>query len=282
MAGQKRPLVCVDLALERLTAIQVEGGVVMRWFVRPVSPEAVRNGDPADPSGLGSLLRECMAELGFTARSARLSISDEALFVRTLELPRVPRRHLAGAVRYAAERELPFPIGSACYDWCVVQGSRAATRVMLFAAWQDVIERIAEVARGAGLVPEVIEPRSVAVSRALHSKRVMVLEGGGLRAQLLVLQEDQAPYTEQVSVSPDGKGWREALQQMLDRTRAPHAGGERVALLPVVLAGELEGSGLRLPMATIEAAQALNGRPPARPDGLPAGKLLANIGLAMG
>jgi hypothetical protein len=274
------PFVCLDFSLDRLAAVEVADGQVVRWIVQTLAAGSLRGGDPVDPKELGVQFKTALARAGITAKKARIAISDDAAVVRVVEIPKIPKRHMAGAIRYLSEQETPFPPGRASLAWDVVERRQDITRVYLAAAWRDVVQRLAEAARGAGLDPKVMEPRSLAVIRAIGRDQVFVLDAGERLARLTYVSRAETPFTDQVPILGDGK-W-EAASLMLRRALR----GQRAATPPVLLAGELEEGANRpesaiLGVSAQPASAAVNGHGPARPSDLPSGALLAPLGLAI-
>ena len=104
-------LVCLDLSLDRLAAVEVAEGQVVRWTVHPLTAGSLRGGDPVDRDQLASELRSALAQARISAKKARIAISDDAAVVRVIDIPRIPKRHMAGAIRYLSEI---FPLTHFC------------------------------------------------------------------------------------------------------------------------------------------------------------------------
>jgi hypothetical protein len=272
--------VCLDFTLDRVAVLEVAGGKVTKWTVRPVVPGSLRGGDPSNPDQLADDLRSALAHAGITARKARIALSDDAVVVKMLDVPSMPQRHLEGAVGFLAEQETPIPPSRSMLGWDIIERRQGTQRVYLAAAWKDVIARLVQVATKAGLEPNVVEPRSLAVSRALGKDQAIVLDAGQTLARLTYVSKSQAPYTAQVAMLPGGE-W-DAASRLLSRAPRGHGGDEP----PVLLAGELEEAALvgavaALPVAAEAASSALNGHGPARPSDMLGGALLGPLGLAM-
>src|SRR2546423_9953596 len=144
------PLVCLDFGLDRLAAVEVADGHVLRWVVEPLLAGIMRGGDPLDTDQLAGELRSALAHARITAKKARIAISDDAAVVRIIDIPRIPKRHMPGAIRYLSEQETPFPQGRASLAWDIVERRQSTVRVYLAAAWRDVVQRLADVMRETG------------------------------------------------------------------------------------------------------------------------------------
>jgi Tfp pilus assembly PilM family ATPase len=279
----RHPLVCLDFGRDQLTAIEVVDGVLTRWASQPLAEDALRNGDPIVPAVVGEAVRYTLVRAGIQARHARLALPDEATVSRQLFLPLMPRRDLSRAMHYVAEKHIPFPIARARWSWDVVERSRDGVWVYLVATWRDVVERFSEVARFAGLVPQVLEPRSLAVARAVDQDHALLVDAGARRLYATLLVRGQPTFVDEVLLGPDLTDRREALDRLVQRAYRYQStvGGATGRLAPVLLAGELELSKVELPIRGTPIGELLNGQLPAAPRGFRPGGFLANLGLSM-
>jgi Tfp pilus assembly PilM family ATPase len=283
LGGGRQPLVCLDFGRDQLSALEVANGAVTRWTARPLPADALRNGDPILPGYVAEAVRHAMDRAGIQARRARLALPDEATVSRQFTLPPMPSRDLVRAMQFSAEKHIPFPVDRARWAWDVVDRGPEGTTVFLVATWRDVVDRFAEVARAAGLVPEVLEPRAVAVARALDQEQALVLDAGERRLHVTLLVAGQPTYVDDVAVGNVVRDQREALDRLLQRAyrhQSTVAGGPG-RLAPVLLAGQLEYAELDLPVAGRPVSDVLNGQLPSAPRGFQPGAFLANLGLAM-
>ena len=279
----RQPVVCLDFGRDQLTALEVTSGTVTRWTSRPLPSDALRNGDPILPGYLAEAVRGAMDRAGIQARRARMALPDEATVSRQFTLPPMPPRDLVRAMHFAAERHIPFAIDRARWAWDVVDRGPEGTAVFLVATWRDVVDRFAEVARGAGLEPEVLEPRAVAVARALDQEQALVLDAGERRLYVTLLVAGQPTYVDDVAVGSVVQDQRDALDRLLQRAYRHQStvAGTPGRLAPVLLAGQLEYAELDLPVAGRPVSDVLNGHLPLAPRGFQPGAYLANLGLGM-
>ncbi len=281
MIGQATGVVCLDFSLGRLAVLEVESGAISQWLIQPLDADGFRNGDPVDPETLGAQLGEALRAAGVKARRARVAIPDEAVVIRVMEMPGIPKRHLGNAVRFAAERDFPLPLSRANWVWDATRSGETGWSVWVVAAWRDVVERLLHAVRAAGLSPEVVEPHSLSVARALDLDQALVLDADGRSMQLTGFLGRRPPFTERVTLNPDRNDWRDAVDRLL-RLGSVHQAetGRPNGLTPVMLAGDLENAGLQLARPVVPVSLAMNGNLPVRPAKFPSGKFLAPLGLA--
>jgi type IV pilus assembly protein PilM len=209
----RQPLVCLDLGRDRLTAIEVADGAVTHWISRPLPSDALRSGDPILPGYVGDAVRQAMERSNMVARRARIALPDEATVSRQVTLPPMSGRDLVRAMHFAAEKHIPFSIERARWAWDVVAQSREGVTVYLVATWRDVVDRYVEVAAAAGLQPEVLEPRAVAVARAVDQDQALVLDAGLSRLHATLMVTGQPTFVDEVVVGTVVMDEREALDR---------------------------------------------------------------------
>ncbi len=275
----ERGLICLDMSFDRLTGIEVVNNTVRRWFNHPVPPDSVHLGDPQDPERIGAALKQTLSALGIESRRARIAIGDDASVSRVVEVPRMPARHLRKAVQFLARKELPIPADRACWTWDVLREGERNTTLLLVAAWQDLVDRLVDTGRMAGLQVEVIEPRAISVARAVGVERAVVVEAWGSRLQTTLVHVGGVGRVEQATVTAaSASGAAEELVQRMFTHDARV--NETVTLAPVLLAGDATVELLPALDRARDVLESLNGHPK-RPEDFPARWFLPHLGLAM-
>lgn len=186
------PVVGVNIEPGYLVAAQVslEAGLrVQRAAAVELAPEVVRDGEVVDAAALSAAL-STLFDTHKLDRRVRLGIANQRIVVRMLELPPITDAgELETAVRFQAQDELPMPLDSAVIDFeplGIHEGpSGPRQRVVLVAARREMVERLLNAAREAGLRPLGIDLSAFALIRALHvrgddDERTAYLSAGGL------------------------------------------------------------------------------------------------------
>lgn len=186
-------LVGLDIQPGYVSAVQarVNGSIlVQRAAGAPLPPDTVREGEVLDGAALSETLRAMFHESRLDKR-VRVGIANQRTVLRTLELPPLTdRKELATAVRFQAEDQVPMPLDNAVLDFHALGVIDTPTgprqRVIVVAAQRDMVERLLEAVRGAGLRPEGVDLSAFALIRSLyradeeHAGRVLYLNVGGL------------------------------------------------------------------------------------------------------
>jgi type IV pilus assembly protein PilM len=171
-----RTVVGLDIEPGYVTAVRVrlnaDGVAVDQAAGLALGPGVVRDGEVADVDALAEALRELFREhkLG---RRVRIGVASQRIVVRTVDLPPLEdAKEIAAAVRFHAQDHIPMPLDQAVLEHLSLglvdtpDGQR--TRVVLVAARRDMIERLHNAVRQAGLRPAGIDLAAFAMIRALH------------------------------------------------------------------------------------------------------------------
>jgi type IV pilus assembly protein PilM len=141
--------------------------------VRPLAPEAFRDGEVAEPEAVAEALRVLFAEHNLSRR-VRLGIANQRLVVRTLRLPAIESPgELDAAVRFSAQEQIAMPLEEAMIEHRVVGGMPATADgpaqidVMVVAARREMILTSLAPLRDAGLEPVGVDLSAFGMIRAL-------------------------------------------------------------------------------------------------------------------
>jgi type IV pilus assembly protein PilM len=186
-------IVGLDIQPGHVAAVQarVNGAVVVKHGAgAPLPADTVREGEVLDEGVLSEALRDLFSDSRLSRR-VRLGVANQRTVLRTLELPPVTdRKEIAAAVRFMAQDQVPMPLSNAVLDFHPLgifdtpDGPRQ--RVVLVAAQRDMIQRLLDAVRNAGLRPEGVDLSAFALIRSLyrpdpeHTGRVLYLNVDGL------------------------------------------------------------------------------------------------------
>jgi type IV pilus assembly protein PilM len=250
----KRASTIVGLEIEpsavHAASVTVNGHVeVKSAAVVPLEAGIVRDGEVNDVEALAEALRGLYRENKSLEKKVRIGVANQKIVVRVLELPPIEdRKELEAAVRFQAEDQIPMPLDSAVLDFqplgIVETDAGPRQRVLIVAARRDMVDRVLNACKAAGLKPEGIDLSAFAMIRALHRapageipEPVLYLSVGGL-TNLAVAEGTTCLFTRVVG------GGLEAIAVEL---------AERKALTLEHARGWLKHVGLVTPLDEIES-----------------------------
>lgn len=140
---------------------------------RPTPAGLVEEDGVADGRGLAKEVKALFEEAGIGRRAVVIALSNRLAITRNLMVPKMPRKELDVAIRWEAERFLPYPLEEVVLDYEVLDDpARVAEgeqlEVVVAAARLDVVTRQLEALKLAGLRPVVVDIGAFALLRALR------------------------------------------------------------------------------------------------------------------
>ncbi len=167
-----RGTVGLDLDGGYLAAVSASHGRVDRAVSAELPAGVMSEGEVVDSAGLAQAVKTFFRDNGLP-RNVRLGVANQQIAVRHLELPKIESEdELAAAVRFQAGDAIAMPLDEASLDFQVVGETQSPEgtprmRLVVVAARQEMIARLVEAVREAGLKPEGIDLDAFALVRAL-------------------------------------------------------------------------------------------------------------------
>ncbi|WP_019585963.1 type IV pilus assembly protein PilM [Deinococcus apachensis] len=176
------------LTSPRLNAIGVEIGtsaikvVALRPGAPPVLQHAImvptpigsmRDGLVVEPQTVATELKNLLAQHRITTRHAVTAVPNQSAVTRNIMVPRMERKELQEAIKWEAERYIPYPIDEVNLDFDLLDDPAQVPEdgqmeAVIAAAPSEAVARQVEVLRLAGLEPTVVDLKSFATLRALR------------------------------------------------------------------------------------------------------------------
>jgi type IV pilus assembly protein PilM len=180
-----RRLIGLDVGTNAVTVAEVSNGGAPRLtaFGQVALPrDAMQEGEVVDQAALVEAVKRLRSEVGVRKAPVRLGIATPRLIVRQIEMPRMSREDLAGALRFQLPDLIPIPVDEALVDFAVLDevagaaetGGEPVMRVLLAAAQRTTVERLVNAVEEGGLPVESVELIPLALIRALAAPTVPV------------------------------------------------------------------------------------------------------------
>ncbi len=161
-------------------------------------------------SEVADALKSLSNELRISAKDVNISVSGPAVIVRFISLPRMDEDSLKGAIRYEAEKFIPYNISDCTIDFQTLRSDEKENKlnVLLVAAKKDFVrERIALVEK-CGFSVRLVDVDVFALANAFlraHSaidpeKSCAILNIGGTFTNLSILKGGQICFARDIAV----------------------------------------------------------------------------------
>jgi len=213
----------LEVGASSLKLVELSGHppTLRAYATRPIPPGTVVDGVVREPGALAQEIRELLAEARTKKRYVVSAVPNPAVILRTLQVPKMPPKEMEEAVRWEAERYIPFPIDEVVLDFApldplaeVAEGEQM--EVMVAAARQEAVASLIEALREAGLTPVVLDVKPFAGLYPLEEElnkepdRIAVAVEIGAESTSLVLTRGDRPLAVRL-LTLSGKDFTEAI-----------------------------------------------------------------------
>lgn len=107
------------------------------------------------------------------AKNVVCTLPPQEMVVRFFELPAMQKKHLYDAVKYEAQKYIPFNMDDLIYDFEIIESDneRGKVGVIFAAAKKTSVQNLISIVNQAGLKPIAIDPYPFAIIRTIKAKR---------------------------------------------------------------------------------------------------------------
>lgn len=142
---------------------------------------------------------------------AVLSLPEEDVFLRAVQMPRMSASELSEAIRWETEANIPVSIDEVYFDYNVVPPLNPGAKqehldVLVVAILKNVVDGYTKAVENAGISPIVLEPESMSLARSLIAGQyaphpVVLLDIGFTRTRFVIVSGDNVRFTSFIPVS---------------------------------------------------------------------------------
>lgn len=204
----------IDVGSDTIKVVELAGSYrggfrLTHMGVAPSPPVAMRDGVPTAPEELGSHVRALLDKTGIRLDRAVMGVGGQAVTVREIRVPPMTRQELTAAVRYEAERYLPYNIKEVYMDYQVLgettEENRRMLDVIVVAARQDVVDQIMAVADAARVQLRILDVESFALLRSAvpattNGQTTAVVDLGAEASDILITEGQRLRFTRNIPI----------------------------------------------------------------------------------
>ena len=233
----------VEIGTSAIKVVALRAGLppsLQHAVMVPTPIGSMRDGLVVEPQAVATELRNLLAEHHITTRYAVTAVPNQSAVTRNILVPRMDRKDLQEAIKWEAERYIPYPIDEVSLDFDLLDNpdevpENGQMEAVIAAAPTEHVARQVEVLRLAGLEPTVIDLKSFAALRALRGNLLgehltkstltgtnyteagevaLVMEIGASSSVINLVRGDRVLMTRNINVSADD--FTTALQKAFD------------------------------------------------------------------
>ena len=166
----------VEIGTSAIKVVVLKAGsppILQHAVTTPTPIGSMRDGLVVEPQAVATELKNLLAQHRITTRQAVTAVPNQSAVTRNIMVPRMERKELQEAIKWEAERYIPYPIDEVALDFDLLDDPAnipedGQMEVVIAAAPSEAVARVIEVLQLAGLEPVVIDLKSFAVLRALR------------------------------------------------------------------------------------------------------------------
>ncbi len=140
--------------------------------MRPLPPGLIQDDQILDAAGLAQEIKALFEEAGINKRFVVTAVSNQQAITRNIGVPKMTLQELEEAIKWEAERYIPFPIEEVVLDYYVLDNPEdveegGQLEVVIAAARLDLVTQQVDYLKIAGLEPVVIDIKPFSLLRSL-------------------------------------------------------------------------------------------------------------------
>ncbi|PJE64684.1 MAG: hypothetical protein COU90_01350 [Candidatus Ryanbacteria bacterium CG10_big_fil_rev_8_21_14_0_10_43_42] len=185
----------------------------------PIPSEIVGAGIIKNEDALSDLLKQTFHKKPYTY--AAFSLPEEQGFVRRIQLPRMPEKDVAGAIRLQLDEHVPLQPEDVTFAHHVIpsETKKDTLDVLIVAYPKIIVESYKTTVQRAGLTPLAAEIESEAIARAVVPQNelanpTLIVDIGLTRTSLLIARHGFAHFTSTIAIG--GNHFHEAIARTLN------------------------------------------------------------------
>ena len=187
----------------------LEGSRMTAWAVVDLPPGAVQGGLVRDVQGVAEIVRQAARITGIAGRAVYSALSGAVCVVRRLSLPNLSGRVLRAAIRWEAERLLPYPFDQSVVDYRVLgtslNGAGQELDILMVGARAEAVQSHVATLQGAGVRMGGLDVKPLARARALDqdldSSAAVILHVGSESLEFTAVDQHGVRFTRTVPIA---------------------------------------------------------------------------------
>ena len=175
---------------------------LLSCVVLPTPPRGMLSESQLDQEEMAQSFKQLMHEGKIIPKSAHISLAENQVFTKVIEMPVLSDKELSSAIRWEAEQYIPASLSTMTLDYIVLKELQtpAGPRmlVLLVAAPSTLIRRYQHVLDMAGISLASVETEILSIVRSAtidETPTTFVIHIGGLSTSFAIIQQNTVIFT---------------------------------------------------------------------------------------
>ncbi len=165
----------LEIGTSALKVVELRAGTppsLQSLAIRPMPPGLIQDDQVLDAEGLAVEIKALFEEANITKHFVVAAVSNRLAITRNIQVPKMSLQELDEAIKWEAERYIPFPIEEVVLDYYVLDNPAdveddGQLEVVISAARLDLVTQQVDYLKLAGLEPIIIDVRPFSLLRSL-------------------------------------------------------------------------------------------------------------------
>lgn len=174
----------------------------LKSLLTTVTPaKGMQSESSSDQQEIAQAIQRLVVEAKITTRNVNISLPENQVFTKVIEMPSLSDKELSSAIYWEAEQHIPAQLSTLTLDYKVLR-RRADTgkmEVLLVGAPTDLIHRYQQILELAGLSVYILETEMLSVIRSLMPPETqtvsLIVNIGALSTTLAIMQGGTVIFT---------------------------------------------------------------------------------------
>jgi len=159
---------------------------------------------------LAEVVKELASSSGVTSKEVCISVSGQSVIVRFISMPNMDEKSLEGAIRFEAEKFIPFDIASCIIDYKILKKDSQDNKlnIVLVAAKKNAVLDKIKIAETAGFQVKVVDTDCFASANAflknfpklVPDKSLAIVNIGGSVVNMSIIRNDTVCFARDISI----------------------------------------------------------------------------------
>lgn len=206
--SKRKSLIGLDVGSECIKAIEItveKGDYLITGYGQIDVPS-----EEAKPEAITELLRSC----SFKSKKVASAVSGRSVIVRFLNIVEMPEDNLTNALRYEADKYIPFDIDNVILDCQKLEDTTGLAKnemkVILVAVKREVVDSHFKLLQNCGLQPSIVDVDAFALANAFEftgtingelnpeGKVIALIDIGGNKTSINIVRGNESFFTREI------------------------------------------------------------------------------------
>jgi type IV pilus assembly protein PilM len=175
----------------------------------PLTPGSLNGGVVTNIQGVASVIKSLYQSTKITQKNAVVAIAGQTVIVRHIKMPQMSKDELANAIKWEAERYIPFAIDEVNMDFAIIEEDyeQKEIEVMLVCAHNDIIYSHIHTLEEATVQPVAMDIQPFALMRTLGMEKknvpgsIAILDIGAGTSDLTIIKDGIPRFTRIIPIA---------------------------------------------------------------------------------